>query len=254
MMATKFDEYASHIYPLKHQSYDIPFSKWVSLFTLCLAPLIAHILAGAPRTFYLCRHRPKWHERLVHYNPTSVLWRYAAIADRRIRARNWSNVDIAAANAIFWTTDGWDGSESMVDRSLLHCTHLPDLPRVALLSSDMLKTTIVTLQGVQTFVILIRALGGGSPSDTFVLNMAVDFIFSPLSFIGLLRLASALWLTDDFNYTLRHSSELEQHPVHGEDIHMSSMDNFLEPPTRPELLGSRYGTTSRWSSWSFRAL
>lgn len=88
-----------------------------------------------------------------------MLWRYAAIADRRIRARDWSRVDMAAANAIFWTSDGWDASESMVERSLLYCTHLPDHGRVALLSVDMLKTGIVTLQGVQTFVVLIRALG-----------------------------------------------------------------------------------------------
>lgn len=56
----------SAIHSLQYQSYDIPFAKWVSLLTLSLAPLIAHIIAGAPRAFYLCKRRPKWHERLVH--------------------------------------------------------------------------------------------------------------------------------------------------------------------------------------------
>lgn len=247
-------ENASPILPLQYQSYDIPFAKWVSLLTLALAPLFAHIIAGAPRAFYLCKRQPKWHERLVHYNPTSVLWRYAAIADRRIRARHWSRADVAAANAIFWTAGGWDGSESMVERSQLHCTHLPASTRVALLSSDMLKTAVVTLQGVQTFVMLIRGLGGDDPADSFVLNMAVDFVFSPLAFIGLLRLASALWLTDDFNYTLRHAAELPQYPAPSEAMRRSSFDSFLEPPTEPELLGGRYGSTSRWSSRAFRAL
>lgn len=84
--------------------------------------------------------------------------------------------------------------------------------------------------------------------------MGVDFIFSPLAFIGLLRLSSALWLTDDFNYTPRPSSELAQYPLHGEATRRSSLDSFLEPPVQPELLGNRYGPTSRWSSWLFRAL
>ncbi|KAK8051487.1 hypothetical protein PG993_002872 [Apiospora rasikravindrae] len=140
-------------YPLTYQSHSISFSKWINLLTLALAPLIAHILAGAPRVSYLSKRRPKWHERFVHYNPTSILWRYAANADRRLRARAWGKAYIAAANAIFWTSDGWDGSEAMVDKSLSYCTYIPDYTQITLFFNEMVKTWIVTLQDAQTVFI-----------------------------------------------------------------------------------------------------
>ena len=84
--------------------------------------------------------------------------------------------------------------------------------------------------------------------------MAVDFIFSPLAFIGLLRLAGVLWLADDFKYSPRRSNEPTQYPFHRELMSRNSLDSFLETPFRPELLGGRYGPTSGWSSRAFRAL
>ena len=36
------------IFPVKYSSHEIDRSDWVSLLTLCLAPLIAHIIAGVP--------------------------------------------------------------------------------------------------------------------------------------------------------------------------------------------------------------
>lgn len=104
--------------PARYQSQDIALSEWVTLLTLCLAPLIAHVVVGTPSPSYLCTSRPKWHEWICHYNPTSVLWRYTAITDRRIRARFWNRADLAATNALFWTPRGWDGSEAMVQHSL----------------------------------------------------------------------------------------------------------------------------------------
>ncbi|KAK6819635.1 hypothetical protein PG987_016118 [Apiospora arundinis] len=244
------------IAPITYQSQDISFSRWMSLLTLSLAPLIAHILAGAPRASYLTKHRPKWHEQLVHYNPTSILWRYASIADRRIRARAWDRTDIAAANAIFWTDDGWDGSESMVERSRSYCTHMPDHARIAFFSSEMIKTWIITLQGVQTISVLTRNLTGGNVKETFDRSLAVDFVFSPLSFIGLLRVFCALWLTDDFNYTsnraISRTTELSQLGTESNTMRRSSMDSLLDSPNCQPLSGHRYRPTSFSISRAFR--
>jgi hypothetical protein len=41
------------ISPLKYQSSGLTFNDWVSLFTLCFAPVIAHVLAGVPTIVYL---------------------------------------------------------------------------------------------------------------------------------------------------------------------------------------------------------
>jgi hypothetical protein len=59
--------------PLQYNSSCITFTEWVSLFTLCLAPLTAHIISGAPSVPYLSHTRPKWYDHLCHYNPTSPL-------------------------------------------------------------------------------------------------------------------------------------------------------------------------------------
>ena len=132
------------VLPIRHQSQDIGFSDWITLLTLCLAPLIAHVVVGTPAPSYLCNSRPKWHQRICHYNPTSILWRYAAITDRRIRANSWNNADLAATNALFWTARRWDGSEAMVNRSLSHCVHLPERSRISIFSREMIKTLIIT--------------------------------------------------------------------------------------------------------------
>lgn len=117
------------ILPVHYQSYGISVSDWITLFTLCLAPLFAQLISGTPQPSYLHTSRPKWHDRLVLYNPTSILWRYAIIADRRIRAWKWDKVDLAASNALFWTADGWDGSEAIVDQAMRKCTFLPESAR-----------------------------------------------------------------------------------------------------------------------------
>ncbi|KAI6091692.1 hypothetical protein F4821DRAFT_255003 [Hypoxylon rubiginosum] len=197
-----------YIHPIAYQSCKISFTEWVSLLTLCLAPLIAHIAAGVPQPSFLHERSPRWHERIGLYNPTTILWRYAAIADRRIRAKYWDRKVFAATNALFWTSRGWDGSEEMITLSSPYCTHLPEHTRIALFSRESIKTLIVTLQGTQAVVSLGLALGGKSASDGFVTFMGVDLIFFPLAFIGLVRLFCAFWLTDDFAYASLRSTAL----------------------------------------------
>src|SRR4051794_38615786 len=99
-----------------YQSAGISLTQWIELFTLCLAPLIAHVAGGAPSPTIL-RPRteaPHWTARLPHFNPISIIWRYYAIADRRARARKWCEQDMAACSAVFWDGERrrWDGSEA----------------------------------------------------------------------------------------------------------------------------------------------
>ncbi|KAI1109200.1 hypothetical protein F5Y14DRAFT_458477 [Nemania sp. NC0429] len=192
-----------NVFPLSFQSQGISFPDWISLVTLALAPLIAHLVAGAPQPSYLVTTRPKWHDRLVHYNPTSILWRYSAIADRRLRAADWNREDIAAANAIFWTSRGWDGTEDMVQLSRPYCLRLPDRPYAALLSADSMKTVILTLQGAQAVYILAGTFFG---LHEFSANLALDTTFSPLAILGLWRLTAAVWLTEDYMFAFKHST------------------------------------------------
>ncbi|KAI0898808.1 hypothetical protein F4806DRAFT_314626 [Annulohypoxylon nitens] len=247
------------VYPLRYQSGDIAFTEWCSLFTLCLAPLIAHIAAGFPQPSYLSPRPPKWHERIALYNPTSILWRYAAIADRRIRAKTWDRRDLAGTNALFWTSQGWDGSEEMITLSSPHCTRLPQDTRINFFSGEFLKTVIVTLQGVQTVVGLGLALGDGSHAkDGFITYMGVDLIFFPLAFIGLVRLFCAVWLTDDFAYSTAQSGSngQELQAVSTKDGERRvSFDSLLhEDLSAPVVQEDRFLPTSYWASRVFRAI
>ena len=186
---------------LKYQSGNITMPEWVSLLTLCFSPLLAHVVAGAPHPTCLSRNRPSWHDRLCHYNPVSILWRYGAITDRRVRARAWCPANMAAANAIFWTGAGWDGSEEMAARSVLYCISLPEQARLSLFSWSAIKTAIVTIQGVQAVVTITGSIF--ARWDLLNSGFSIDTAFLPISILGLLRLYAAFWLTDDFNYVMR---------------------------------------------------
>ncbi|KAH7305049.1 hypothetical protein B0I35DRAFT_444706 [Stachybotrys elegans] len=164
--------------------------------TLCLAPLIAHIVAGVASPVYLHTKQPSWHDRVCHYNPTSIMWRYFAIIDRRIRAKTWNAADMAASNANFWTTKGWDGSEEMMDLSRSSCTKLPYRPRVSFLSGSAANTIITTLQGVQA----VYALVIGLVNDDYSYTTSLATLFFPLSVLGLLRLPAAIYLSSDYSY------------------------------------------------------
>ncbi|KAF8858855.1 hypothetical protein BDZ45DRAFT_743069 [Acephala macrosclerotiorum] len=70
-------------------SSSIPAYQWFSLFTLRLAPLAVHIAAGVPdQTAIRGIETPPWSERITHFNPISILWRYYAIAERRLRSKD----------------------------------------------------------------------------------------------------------------------------------------------------------------------
>ncbi|ETS84556.1 hypothetical protein PFICI_02581 [Pestalotiopsis fici W106-1] len=194
-----------NIVPIHWGSRGIGIPDWFSEFTLCLSPLIAHILSGAPRPSYLTSNRPKWHDRLCLLNPISIVWRYAAITERRIQTRDWQPKDIAVANAVFWTPRGWDGSKIMRWRAMSYMSYLPQRNRVEFLSLEMLKTIILFLQGVQAVTAILcnyTSTGDFTSFDT------ISGLFIPLGIAGLLRVFAAPWLTDDFNFGISsHGAE-----------------------------------------------
>jgi hypothetical protein len=174
-----------------HPGLDL--GKLLSLWTLALAPLIAHVIAGAPEPIYLCAKPPRWIDYAVFWNPTSIVWRYFVIFDRRIRAKNWNREILASSNALFWTTNGWDGSEDLIIEGRKYCIRLPPRSHAELLSKSFVNAVIATLQGVQALYELLLV-------ENFSNNMNLATVFLPLALIGLIRLPSALWITDGFAY------------------------------------------------------
>ena len=181
-----------------YQAKDITFEEWINELTLCLAPLIAHIIAGVPNPVYRQEHKPSWHERIIHYNPTSILWRYFALTDRRFRAKFWNAEDMAASNALFWTANNkWDGSEKIMIQSRKFIECQPKRTHVDFFSMSAVKTIIITMQGVQA----IYAIGiGVTPNHDYCKVISLDNIFSLLAIIGLFRLPAAFWLMDENTY------------------------------------------------------
>jgi hypothetical protein len=166
---------------------------WLSLLTLCFAPLLGHIVSGVPTVIRRSRTPPSWLDTTCLYNPATILWRYLAIVDRRARRATWSATDMAASNAYFWTDRGWGGSEDMMQRSRAFCTRVPPRNRAELFSTDSLKTLITTLQGIQALTMIVRGILalnsiGNKP---FIMTIAMHTIFYPLALFGLLRLFSA---------------------------------------------------------------
>lgn len=53
---------------------------------------MVHIIVGVPEPVYLQRALPKWHDIIGFYNPTTILWRYFSLVDRRIRAKQWKRL------------------------------------------------------------------------------------------------------------------------------------------------------------------
>jgi hypothetical protein len=259
------------ILPLTYQNRDISFPDWVSLITLCLAPLVAHVAAGAPWPSHLTRCRPpRWHDLICHYNPTSILWRYFAIADRRLRARDWDVADIAAANALFWTETGWDGSERVAEQSLPFCSRLPVRARTEVASWEMVKTVVVGLQAAQAFYSVGGSLLGPGTSN-YIFRFALDNMFLPFGCLGLYRFCAALWVTDDFAFihvsdpvsmALGHLQiDSERQTILGDRNKPSVPETQTEVTGRPSLdsfldhhaaadghHGSRFFPASRWSS------
>jgi hypothetical protein len=195
--------YSEVIFPTilyTHQSQSISTPQWLEFFTLCLAPLVAHIAGGvaSPTLLGDPSPSPNWSARITHFNPISIIWRYYAIADRRLRARAWDEADMAACNAVFWDgeTRRWDGSEEIMVRSRAWITKMPEKKHVPLLSASTVVTGVLTLQGVQSLFLIISALILSMPSFGYGLST----IFLPLGCLGIIRLPAAFWLSNDYGY------------------------------------------------------
>jgi hypothetical protein len=182
------------ICPFNYFPPSVPAAQWLNLFTACLAPLVVHIAAGVPSPTIIggrgSLEKPAWSERLPHFNPVSILWRYYAIADRRLRSKSWSREDLAATNALFWDGEHWDGSEVIMARSRNFPSKLPNSTHVDFLSCSTLATITMTIQGAYSVFIVV--------TFSSMSNLA-DF-FGPLAVIGLFRLQSAFWLSDEGAY------------------------------------------------------
>ena len=98
--------------------------------------------------------------------------------------------------ALFWTGNGWDGSEEMMLKSRAFCTRIPSLRRISFVSVSMATTVIVTIQGIQSVYSPLQGYSDGN----YAFGLAFDTIFFSLAFLGLMRIPAALWLTEDFSY------------------------------------------------------
>ena len=179
-----------------YQSRKIPFNEWLSQLTLCFTPFAAHLLTGVPSFVRTpgAKLPPVWRQ-IAFFHPMTIIWRYAMIADRRIRARNWSPADLAATNAAFWTGSHWDGSEDIMLESREWVTRAPHRNRVDWISVSIVGTVIVTIQGVQAIYQLSEILWR---HVTPIQGLAGLFV--PLALASLFRIPCALWLTSDFGY------------------------------------------------------
>jgi hypothetical protein len=183
------------------QSGGTPFPKWTDLFTLCLAPLVAHVAGGVVSPTILgASQGPSWSAYLPHFNPLSIVWRYYIIADRRLRAKSWDQCDMAACNALFWDAERkrWDGSEEIMVRSRAWITKIPEKSHVRLLSASFFQTTVLTYQGIQLMYYIAEGLIPGRYS--LGVPEGVDGLFTALQALGLMRLPAALWLSSDYGY------------------------------------------------------
>ncbi|KAE9382215.1 hypothetical protein N431DRAFT_319035, partial [Stipitochalara longipes BDJ] len=226
--------------PPSYQSSHLTFNDWVTLYTLCLAPLIAHIVAGVPTVVYLSQDRPNWVQRLGLYNPTTILWRYFAITDRRLRAKRWSAANLSSSNVYFWTRAGWDGSEALTRKSQAYCISLPRSKHATLVSWSTVKTIIVALQGADSFYYLLwsdfgeNQLGNGNNGANFTSALSVGTLFSPLAIFGLLRLFACFWLTEDFVYI--NCEEVQTTELSLDLSEMGTGEDYRPPNTWPSML------------------
>jgi len=184
-------------FEIHYNSDTIDFSEWLSLITLSLAPLIAHIWAGVPKAAILSGPDAKWHDRMTHLNPTSIIWRYYAITLRRLRSQKWDHYLLAANNTAFLVDGKWTGTREMIRKSRRLYLAPPEKARVR--SESFLKTLIISLQGVQAiweFTIGVR----DERSGAWAVNVSLPTAFEPFAVLGLVRLFAAWWLYDEGAY------------------------------------------------------
>jgi hypothetical protein len=104
---------------------------------------------------------------------------------------------MAASNAHFWIGNDWDSSEEIMMRSRRFCIRVPRRSHVDLISGSMVKTLIIAFQGVQALYVLATIKQRNSQYDV---DMYLGNVFYPIAILGLLRLPSALWMSDDADY------------------------------------------------------
>ena len=195
----------------RYQSQGITLTVWVEWFTLCLAPVIGHVAGGVVSSTVIgSPPRPtSWTARLPLFNPVSILWRYYAIADRRLRARSWDERDLAACNAVFFDSDQgrFDGSEEIMISSREWMAKIPESKHVQLLSASLFTTIILTIQGIQAIYLIVTNLIPNAPNETNAGTLhkttilpGLPYIFVPIGCLGFLRLPAAFWLSNDFGY------------------------------------------------------
>jgi hypothetical protein len=247
-----------------YQSRQINYQDWLDLITLCLTPLAAHIIAGVPSPSLLQPKKPRWHDRLGLFNPTTILWRYFVISDRRLRARSWNRVIMAASNAMFWTTKGWDGSEGMIRASVAYCERMPSKTYIKILSGTAAKTLIIGVQGLTAVYTLL--MGVIHPNhDKYANLVSVRYIFTPLTIFGLLRLPIAFWLSEDYSFgnskTLNDQSiEMERvimtpkRPDHARTISTVALLEGDCPSPPREIEEESFHPTNSWRGYLTRAV
>ena len=238
-----------------YQSYTFDFAEWITLLTLCLAPLLAHVITGVLCIAYLCHSRPRWHDILPLYHPTAIIWRYMILVDRRIRAAAWDVGDLAAANTVFWTLDGWAGDEQIAASSRRYLTRPPEIERLrSFVSSETLGTVITTLQGLQAAYLLVCQLSIPGPSSVKGATMAN--VFGWLSTLGLLRVPAAAWVSKDFAYTycnLEGSHTIPTTSKDGLDVQVTAR-NWQRVPSDSHLEDdSTRHTKPGWQSYVLRS-
>ena len=184
------------------QSQHIPDRSWFDNFTLCFAPLIAHLLGGVQTPVVIPSHSksPSWWAYLPHFNPISVIWRWYAIADRRLRACAWDSADMAACNAVFWDSKKarWDGSEDIMLRSRAWIIKVPEQKHASLLSTSSFTTLVLAFQGAEASLI-VYTFSSITAAQIFE-GWSLPSLFVPIAVMSLFRLPAALWLSDDYVY------------------------------------------------------
>ena len=238
------------------QSQGVTFTQWIEFFTLCLAPLIAHVLGGvvSPTLLGSGCPPPSWTARLPHLNPISVIWRYYAIAGRRLRARTWDRADMAACNAVFWDGERkrYDGSEEIMVKSRAWITQLPEKRHVEPFSSSTVTSFVLAWQGVYaTFTIIDGLL----PDSPYRIQTTLVTVFGPLACLGLMRLPAAIWLSNDHGYLSSWSNTVTP-GMKMDPLEKTASDNVLEAhssnQSSDESIGNRLRPAHCWQGVVYR--
>src|SRR2546423_304551 len=212
----------------RYQSSSIRFDEWISMLTVCLAPVVTHVVFGFAEPVLLSPRLPRWTDRLAQFNPITIVWRWYAIVHRRIRAKDWDHADMGASNAIFWNGHRWDGSEEMMSTSRNWVTKVPAKTHVSLVSSSPLATIAMTLQGAGALTHLLQV----GNSNWRAPGPALPNIFYPIAVLSFARLPASIWLSSDYGYCLQDTSAPVNSKVSPEiqgDSHHASHDIYRSP-------------------------